>query len=86
MTLFSVAGASNLRCFAVLKSKDAMRVSFIFGTKVSGTAPSRCIEAPRAPLERALDTGRPRRGPRESWSQSRGVVASDKLQLQELSL
>jgi hypothetical protein len=29
-TLFSVAGASNLRCFAVLKSKDAMRVSFFF--------------------------------------------------------
>jgi hypothetical protein len=26
MTPFSVAGASNLRCFAVLKSKDAMRV------------------------------------------------------------
>jgi hypothetical protein len=27
-TLFSVAGASNLRCFAVLKSKDAIRVFF----------------------------------------------------------
>jgi hypothetical protein len=39
--LFSVAGASNLRCFAVLGSKDAMRVSFFFGTKLSGTAPSR---------------------------------------------
>jgi hypothetical protein len=30
MALFSAAGASNLRCFAVLKSKDMMRVSFFF--------------------------------------------------------
>jgi hypothetical protein len=30
MALFSAAGASNLRYFAVLKSKDAMRVSFFF--------------------------------------------------------
>jgi hypothetical protein len=48
-------------------------VSFYFErAKLSGTAPSRCIEAPRAPLERALDPGCPRRGPRGSW----GVVES----------
>jgi hypothetical protein len=44
----------------------------------SALAPSRCIAAPRAPLERALDPGRPRRGTRES--RGRGVVASGKLQ------
>jgi hypothetical protein len=50
--------------------------------EASGTAPSRCIDAARAPLERALDPGRPRprRGPRESWSRGRGVVASGKWQ------
>jgi hypothetical protein len=36
------------------------------------TAPSRCIEAPRAPLERALYPGRPR--PRREVLASRGVV------------
>jgi hypothetical protein len=72
----------------VLKSKDAMRVSFKKKNEaVRNSGPSRCIEAPRAPLERALNPGRPRRGPRESWSRSRGVVvvvASDKLQELEL--
>jgi hypothetical protein len=72
------ARTSNLRCL-VSWSKDAMRV-VLFGTELPGTAPSRCIEAPRAPLERALDPGRPRprRGPRESWcrGRGRGVVAS----------
>jgi hypothetical protein len=49
-----------------------MRIIF-FCTELPGTAPSRCIEAPRAPLELALDPGRPHRGPRESWS--RGAPA-----------
>ena len=52
-----------------------MRVILLL-TELPGTALSRCIEAPRAPLERALGPGRPRRGPRESWSRGRGVVAS----------
>jgi hypothetical protein len=45
------------------------RYNYLGAQRLSGTAPSRCIEAARAPLERALDTGRPRprRGPRESW-------------------
>jgi hypothetical protein len=67
------------------KTKDAVRVSFYFERScASGTAPLQCIEAPRAPLERALDPGRPRRGPRRSWGRDRGIVASGKLQ--ELSL
>jgi hypothetical protein len=37
-TLFSVAGASNLRCFAVLKTKDAMRVSFFLNEAVRNSA------------------------------------------------
>ena len=40
-TLFSVAGASNLRCFAVLKSKlskDAMRVTFFLNEAVRNSA------------------------------------------------
>jgi hypothetical protein len=32
-TLFSAADASNLRCFAVLGSTDAMRVSFFLGNE-----------------------------------------------------
>jgi hypothetical protein len=83
MTLFSAAGASNLRCLAVLKSKDAMRVSFFVVERSCPEQRPRAALKPqaRAPLERALGPGRPRRGPRESWSRSRGVVASsDKLQ------
>jgi hypothetical protein len=56
-----------------------MRVSFYFERSCpEPTLPSRCIEAARAPLEQALDPGRPRprRGSRErvveSWSWSRG--------------
>jgi hypothetical protein len=54
-----------------------MRVSF-FLTKLSGTAPSRCIEAARAPLERALYPGRPR--PRREVLASRGVVVVESWQ------
>jgi hypothetical protein len=61
------------------RSSDAMRV-ICFWTKLPGTTPSRCIEAPRAPLERALDPGRPRRGPRGPWGRGRGVVVSCKPQ------
>ena len=66
-----------------------MRVSFHFERSCPEQRPrAALIEAARAPLERALDPGRPRprRGPRESWSRGRGVgvVASGKLQ--ELSL
>jgi hypothetical protein len=85
-TLFSVARTSNSRCLVLylVQRCDARLISF--WTWLSGTAPSRCIEAARAPLERALDPGRPRprRGSRGSWGRGRGVVASGKLQ--ELSL
>jgi hypothetical protein len=79
-TLFSAARTSNSRCLVLyLVQRCDARVT-LFRTKLSGTAPSRCIEAPRAPLERASRT--PARGPRappprsprvaESWSWSRG--------------
>jgi hypothetical protein len=59
---------------------------FILNAAVRDSALVLHFEAARAPLERALDPGRPRprRGSRESWSRGRGVVASGKLQ--ELSL
>jgi hypothetical protein len=72
-----------------------MRVSFYFERSCPEQHPraTLCIEAARAPLERALDPGRPRprprRGPRESWHVVAGVVASGVVasgKLQELSL
>jgi hypothetical protein len=88
-TLFSAARTSNSRCL-VLKSKDAMRVSFYFERSCPEQRPaSRCIEAPspKSPTragsgQRALDPGR---RPAEVLA-SRGVVvvesrrASGKLQ------
>jgi hypothetical protein len=38
MTLFSAARTSNLRCFAVLRSKDAMRVTFFLNEAVRNSA------------------------------------------------
>jgi hypothetical protein len=67
----------------------AIRGALCFGLKMrcasfyferSWTAPSRCIEAPRAQLERALDPGCPGAPAevlaRQSWGRGRGVVAS----------
>jgi hypothetical protein len=61
-----------------------MRVSFYFERSCPEQRPRAALK-PQEPRS-ALDPGRPRpqRGPRESWSRGRGVVASG--ELQELSV
>jgi hypothetical protein len=90
ITLFSAARTrtSNSRCLVLYSPKIAMRVSFYFERSCPEQRPRAALkpQEPRSALEQALGPGRhrPRRGPRESRSRGRGVVASGKPQ--ELSL
>ena len=75
MTLFSVARTSNSRCLVLYLVQRCDARATLFRTKLSRTAPSRCIEAPKSPTRAGLGPRAP--PPRSSrvvgsWSWSRG--------------
>jgi hypothetical protein len=71
----SVARTSNSRCLVLYLVQRCDARATLFRTKLSRTAPSRCIEAPKSPTRAGLGPRAP--PPRSSrvvgsWSWSRG--------------